>query len=354
MTLLATRTDDQNEVAEEELYSDDECGEDEDAELQRPPRHRDTDIQDIEDDDDNETSESEDSIEGLDTSEAVVVEEADTDDEEDILTATAIVDPNHLGINSVDHGDETPKKRRRSTPKRKRFDRDEAAAEARAMLHNTLSRLPSVVGEGSHVIRSMGKIRTDDTRYSNRHHIYPVGFSCDRYEFSPVHGRILKLRCTILDGATVRAKQKQMGLEVTVSEGPLFRIMWGPGIDDETDSPSEYSYDMDRYSEAITKASYLAFNQRALIPMEGLRVRVKYEGDQYYAGTIISVEDNGDGSTEISVQYDDGSTEQAKYPDPDITLIPPGGYFYVLQYSMHDHTQTFFQAPMMNIWRMEK
>jgi hypothetical protein len=320
MTLLVTRSDDENDVIEEELYSDDEC-EDEDAELHRIPRHRD------DEDDENETSESDDSDEGLDTSEAVVIAEADSDDDEEILTATAIVDQNHLEINAIDQGDETPKKRRRSTPKRKRFDRDEAAAEARAMLHHTLSRLPSVVGEGSHVIRSMGKIRTDDARYSNQHHIYPVGFSCDRYEFSPVHGRILKLRCTILDGATVRAKQKEMGLEVTVSEGPLFRIMWGPGIDDETDSPSEYSYDMDRYSEPITKASYLAFNKRNLTPMEGMRVRVKYEGDQYYAGTIVSVEENEDGTTEISVQYDDGSTEQAEYPDPDITLIPPGEHF---------------------------
>jgi hypothetical protein len=176
----------------------------------------------------------------------------------------------------------------------------------------------------SHVVRAMGRIRADDDRYSNQNHIYPVGFSCDRYEFSPVHGRILKLRCTILDGKKIRARQERLGKPVTAPDGPLFRIMWGGGIDDDNESPTEYRYNVDRYSAPITKTSNLSSIQKNMIPEEGMRVRVKYERNQWYSGTIVDVDNNGKGETEITVQYDDGSTEHAIYPDPDITLYLPG------------------------------
>ncbi|KAI2502950.1 hypothetical protein MHU86_11537 [Fragilaria crotonensis] len=239
-------------------------------------------------------------------SEAVIVEAEETDDDdEEVLTATAIVETSADG--------ESAKKRKRPGPKPKRrrieSDREEAAAEARAMLQHTVTRLPMAVGE-SHVVRAMGSICTDDERFWNSHHIYPVGFSCDRYEFSPVHGRILKLRCSVLDGRKVRAKQKDLDMGVTASDGPLFRIMWGGGIDDESDTP---------------------FAVQKLEPEEGMRVRVKYERNQWYSGTIVDVDETANGETEISVQYDDGSTERAIYPDSDITLFPPGSQYESLE-----------------------
>jgi F/Y-rich N-terminus len=253
-------------------------------------------------------------------SEAVIV--ADDSDDDEILTATAV---------AVD--DEGGAKRRKKPgpkPKRKRIesDREEAATEARAMLLHTVSRLPMAIGE-SHVVRAMGRIRTDGQNYSNQNHIYPVGFSCDRYEFSPVHGRILKLRCTILDGKKIRARQEKLGKPVTAPDGPVFRIMWGAGIDDDNESPTEYRYNVERYSAAITKTSNLSSIQKNMKPEEGLRVRVKYERNQWYSGTIVDVDDNGKGETEITVQYDDGSMEHAIYPDPDITLYLPGASLFL-------------------------
>jgi hypothetical protein len=254
-------------------------------------------------------------------SEAVIVADDNSDDEE-ILTATAVA------VDDAEGAIKRSRKKPGPKPKRKRIesDREEAATEARAMLVHTVSRLPMAIGE-SHIVRAMGRIRTDDDHYSNQNHIYPVGFSCDRYEFSPVHGRILKLRCTILDGKKIRARQEKLGKPVTAPDGPLFRIMWGGGIDDDNESPTEYRYNVDRYSAPITKTSNLSSIQKNMKPEEGMRVRVKYERNQWYSGTIVDVDNNGKGETEITVQYDDGSMEHAIYPDPDITLYLPGACF---------------------------
>lgn len=308
---------------DEELDSDDEDdGEDDDRITNHHNHHRD----ELNASDDDRSAGSDDRggtpVPSEAASEAVVVEaENSDDDDEEVLTATAIIETSADG--------DSAKKRKRPGPKPKRrrieSDREEAAAEARAMLQHSVTRLPMTVGE-SHVVRSLGSICTDDERFSSAHHIYPAGFSCDRYEFSPVHGRILKLRCAVLDGRKVRARQKELGVKVTATDGPLFRIMWGSGIDDDNESPPEYRYDMEACSPQININSYLPSNQKKLEPEIGMRVRVKYEGNQWYSGTIVDVDETANGETEISVQYDDGSTEQAIYPDPDIILFLPGEF----------------------------
>jgi hypothetical protein len=266
-------------------------------------------------------------------SEAVVVAEDGEEDDEDEVLAAVVVEEGG-GTSATATAESTSEKKRRRPgpkPKRKRLESDRrvAAKEAQAMLRHSVPKLPMALGE-SQIVRSFGRLYPEDRRFSNQHHIYPVGYSCDRYEFSPSHGRIIKLRCTILDGTKVRAKQQDLGLKVTAPKGPIFRIMWGGGIDDESEAPIEYPYDMDVYSAAVTSESNKSksppppMKKTTLAPAEGMRVKVKYERDQWYNGTITDIDDDGQGQTEITIEYDDGSSEHASYPDPDITLCLPG------------------------------
>jgi len=253
-------------------------------------------------------------------SEVVVV--ASDEEEEDEVLATVLVDEDAPILTS----NKRSRKKPGPKPKRKRTSADcrEAVEEARAMLQHVVGRLPMSIGSGGNIarVRALGKVTMDDDRFSSTHHIYPVGFSCDRYEFSPVHGRIIKLRCTIFDGEKVKKTQKENGLKVTYPEGPLFRIMWGVGIDEEQDI-ADYPYDMNMVSSAIKNGKY-ENNADELLPVEGMRVRVKYDQDQWYTGTITEAEEQEKGEVEITIQYDDGSIEHAVYPDPDIDLFVPG------------------------------
>mmetsp|Transcript_810 Transcript_810/g.1246 ORF Transcript_810/g.1246 Transcript_810/m.1246 type:complete len:2185 (+) Transcript_810:285-6839(+) len=251
-------------------------------------------------------------------SEVIVV--ASDDEEDDEVLATVLVEEGDASSPS----NKRSRKKPGPKPKRKRTsdDCEDAAEEARAMLQHIVTRLPMNIGDDGTLVRALGRVVTNDERFSSSHHIYPVGFSCDRYEFSPVHGRIVKFRCTILDGKDVQKKQEENGLEVTVSNGPLFRIMWGAGIDEEQNTV-DYRYQMNLVSSAVTNGKPEE-NSEELIPDEGMRVRVKYERDQWYSGTITEVEEQKNGESEITIQYDDGSLEHAIYPDPDIVLYVPG------------------------------
>jgi hypothetical protein len=117
--------------------------------------------------------------------------------------------------------------------------------------------------------------------------------------------------------------------------------MWGQGVDEDVDKV-EYPYDPYANSApilasenddevAIPAAPGGSANTMAL-PTNGMRVKVRFEKDQFYYGTIIAVEAKESDSkkkkkkktVEIVVQYDDGSTEEAPFPDPDIMLVMPG------------------------------
>jgi hypothetical protein len=211
-----------------------------------------------------------------------------------------------------------------------------AANLARELLYETVPRLPFPLSD-QYIVRNFGqlKVGNQSSRYSSKHALYPVGFSCDRYEFSPVHGRILKLRCAILDG-------KRIGVE-----GPVFRVMWGQGVDEDVDKV-EYPYDpfsnsapiIGRGSEDVVAVPAGAGYQppvEQVVPTPGMRVRSRFSKEQYYHGTITSVkEKDGDKvssskgkkttkkTVHLEIKYDDGSTEEAIFPDPDITLMMPG------------------------------
>lgn len=218
-------------------------------------------------------------------------------------------------------------------------DRLEAAAAARSMLEETVPRLPVYVSD-SHTVRSMGHLQlehptaTGAPKFSSASALYPVGFSCDRYEFSPVHGRVLKMRCTIFHGSKI--KEAQEDPDESIPDGPVFRVMWGQGVDDDADIV-DYPYDVHAQSayKSADKVDAVAMpvtgkNNENLEPQEGMRVKVRFENNEYYAGTIVDVGDEDFDKKkrqtfyEIWIDYDDGTSEEAVFPDPDISLFLPG------------------------------
>jgi hypothetical protein len=249
---------------------------------------------------------------------AVVVD----DDEPETMAAAAAVGATPTKTKS--------KKKRKSMEISR--DNFEAAQASRMMLVQSVPRLPLTVSE-SHSVRSFGRIcvekQEDGPLFSSPSALYPVGFSCDRYEFSPVHGRILKLRCTILDGQQVQEKQRELNLPVYPTKGPIFRIMWGEGIDDTSDT-FEYAYNPYLNSACLINSGTSNKVNAQLFPEEGMRVRVRYEHDQWYAGTIAECaaaganHQTGVMNYEMRIAYDDGSEERVSYPDPDVSLYQPG------------------------------
>lgn len=250
-------------------------------------------------------------------------------------------------------------------------EKAEAAQSARNKLQEAVTRLPHKFSD-SHTIRSFGRINPEynvsplDALYSSPHAIYPMGFSCDRFEFSPVHGRVIKMRCDILDGSSLREQREQMqkdeaklksdesGEPMLVDEkmpgeqdienlgdGPVFRVTWGEGV--EQDKILEPSCPFDPYVasahlgggvDAIavplsSKKGKLKGNTMGL-PEVGMRVSVRFDKSKMYGGAITKVKPSEKKTKNkmvvcsITIQYDDGVTEVSDFPDPDIVVAHQG------------------------------
>lgn len=221
-----------------------------------------------------------------------------------------------------------------------------AAEAAREMLIQTVPRLPVKINE-THTVRNFGHLRLEPAgepvKFCSANTLHPVGFSCDRFEFSPAHGRVLKMRCSILDGTQIKENQADLGMDSDdFPEGPIFRVMWGQGIDEDTDKV-DYPYDIYSNSspvstsdkvDAVAIAAAPGGSGGKVVPEEGMRVQVRFDSDQFYHGSITSVKEKETEkgkkkkkkAVEISIRYDDGSTEAAVFPDPDITLVMPGKF----------------------------
>ena len=394
----------------------------------------------------------------------------------------------------------------------------DAAISSRSFLSSNVEILPFPVSENI-VVRSFGRIKVErdalpasskkkkskstkddkdgdgtssrvEPLYSSAASIHPVGFSCDRFEFSPIHGRMIRLRCDILDGAKVQnlrnaqkkaevmakrvakakktreenkrkkeeaeaaaaaaaaaaatesqpevkadgtaavqadaasssaaeagqpsaaaavASQGPSSVASTVDpapaassapapavaasgvadteletkssnqikeeeqtsgeaskdtgtedasddlptplltldddddyDGPIFRVMWGAGI--EQNPENDYSYPYDVYSASapltddVVDAVAVPLDGsghvlgRSMVPEVGMRVSVRFDETRWYGGTITKVKDDSKkggkklspGQRLLSIDYDDGNQEEAAYPDPDILLRPPG------------------------------
>ena len=233
---------------------------------------------------------------------------------------------------------ETTKKRKRKTKKTGKNPgipgisamRIDAANRARESLIQTVCQLPVPISD-TFTVRSFGQLHVEAAnKFSTPQALFPVGYCCDRYEYSPVHGRVLKLRCAILDGQSTNIDH----------DGPLFRVMWGEGVDEDTDKVL-YPYDPYTNSAPVTSsgsddvvavpAAAGGSSNEMIPPIAGMRVKVRFDKDQFYYGTISSVEDTTSDKrkkkkkqVKIVVKYDDGNSEEAVYPDPDISLVMPG------------------------------
>lgn len=231
-----------------------------------------------------------------------------------------------------------------------------AANAARTKLEQKVTHLPHRVSS-SHTVRSFGRImpeykatELDDTQYANPHSIYPVGFSCDRFEFSPIHGRIIKMRCDVLDGKELRERREHLENDTKMSSsgdkdmdslgnGPIFRVTWGEGV--EEDKVTEPSCPFDPYvasahlsgdvdAIAVPAKKGKAKSSSAL-PEVGMRVSVRFDKCKMYGGSITKVKPmekqsrNKKALCNISIKYDDGVTETTAYPDPDIVVAMMAG-----------------------------
>jgi len=219
-----------------------------------------------------------------------------------------------------------------------------AASSARANLQQSVTTLPAWLADTS--VRSFGRLFLDrdmeHNLFATTTALYPIGFSCDKYEYSPVHGRTVKLRCSILSGKAIKEKQRASGYPVSsfLHDGPVFRIMWGQGIDEDDDTV-EYAYHPFTHSSPLTSdgVEAVAFADpgnslapNVIAPEPGMRVKVRFEQTKQYCGTITQVTQTVASKKKrkqntISVVYDDGFSEDIMYPDPDVTLLLPGTYF---------------------------
>jgi hypothetical protein len=252
----------------------------------------------------------------------------------------------------------------------------EAANDARSMLRESIRVLPFPVAETQ--VRSLGRLcvqvdsggsdskskKSADVRnFCTSSALYPIGFSCDRYEFSPVHGRVLKMRCSILEGRSIKARQKEL-LKVTKSDdstsstppikiteianihnGPIFRITWGRGLDEEPEKNTEYPYDPDVNSKPlfvnsrgkpVSEIKNVGGREKVIKPEKGMQVRVRFENDQFHTGHITKVTKSVDNTNvnkntgkstrnvTVTVKFDYGAKETFLYPDPDLVVVMPG------------------------------
>ncbi len=280
-------------------------------------------------------------------------DEDDDDDEDDppILPRTP-KSKTHKSSASTGKGKGSKKKRKIKSRRHSTGDADGISADrltaadaAREMLLQTVPRLPVPMND-AYIVRNFGQLRIEHdgiNAFSTPNALYPVGFCCDRYDFSPVHGRVIKLRCSILDGLRTNLHYN----------GPIFRVMWGQGVDEDIDRV-EYPYNPYANSAPITEgeddviavpAGTEMTQSRQGVPSPGMRVKVRFDENQYYYGAIEGVrspkqEEQGDDKNnkpqqhvEIVIRYDDGSMEEAEFPDPDIYLVMPGmcWFFFLLR-----------------------
>lgn len=257
-----------------------------------------------------------------------------------------------------------------------------AAQSARTNLQDVVPRLPHRVTD-SHTVRSFGRIRPEynvsnplDSLYSSPHAIYPVGFSCDRFEFSPIHGRVIKMRCDILDGNVLKESREALKKEKVkasssgkeeekdappalveeskssvpggdvenLGDGPVFRVTWGEGV--EEDKLLEPSCPFDPYVasahlggdvDAIAvPLSSKKGGKPAGLPEVGMRVSVRFDKGKTHGGAITKVEpiekkpkSRKKAICDITIQYDDGVKEVAGFPDPDIQVAYQGEYYLI-------------------------
>ncbi|KAL7511584.1 hypothetical protein ACHAXN_008574 [Cyclotella atomus] len=271
------------------------------------------------------------------------------DSDEDAVAAIVVQEDDVAVAEVVNVNPKRPKKKAKTRPKKKttgvatavpvnkftaKPESIKAASAAREELHSKVTSLPYSIGDYC-IIRCLGRLDSsyDPSKeskgysYSKADALYPIGFSVDRYDYSPVHGRVIKIRCEILDGRLLKLEKNEPNghrnsygvVDQDLGDGPVFRVMWGEGIDadDDTDTTTPISFPSDTSTSSEK-------------PTVGTRVSVRFDNDEYYQGKITKVNTSKKTSTQyntnwnITILYDDGVVEHTSYPDPDIRIYPPG------------------------------
>lgn len=272
-------------------------------------------------------------------------------------------------------------KKSKSIPENKRLTKQEqanhrrkikAAQEAREFLKDSVPQIPiSIQGI---LVRKMGVIYVDppdvakveaggvkaiglqvkEEKYSNARALHPVGYSADWFVHSPVHNRAIQCRCDILRGMS----------------GPLFRVRWGKGLD-QTDAASAVTslvnapnganligpFEIDKATPVLLGDSFQSLSKKKKPsnhyfdnhdghgnwrkPEIGMRIRVKFEGDEagWYEGTVVGVilnkspNSSSEGSKTsftLQIEYDNGEVEEETYPGEGIRLFTDEGKLIIL------------------------
>jgi len=218
----------------------------------------------------------------------------------------------------------------------------EAAEKSRDFLLHSVEQLPFIASD-SFIVRNFGRLKEETEKrplevlYSSPSALYPVGYSCDRYELSPIHGRLLKLRCEILDGSKygnllTENRNDNETEECSAYDGPIFRILWGRAID-EWEFDQSIPFDLNSITSSIGVSDHIKTGNR--YPESGMRVKVRFDEDLWYKGVLGEViahgkkklsgfSQNGNHSFTAQILYDDGSTEQIELPDPDVIILAQG------------------------------
>ena len=271
----------------------------------------------------------------------------------------------------------------------------EAAASARSELRSAVARLPCAVSD-THTVRDFGTVRREAGGVGGPGHqaclyavpdaLYPVGFSCDRTEYSPVHGRSVRMRCDILDGAALRERRERLerqrlekqqlkqqqgegdegssngkdddsegakeegndedgsSLPPLVEErryadvdrlgdGPVFRVTWGEGLDADC-AGGQTTCPFDPY--------VLSGEAETPRPEAGTRVSVKFDDSgEVHGGVIMEVNDHvPDENASKKAAGNKASTRSAAPRPPlcDVTILYDSGTFETAAYPDPDIT----------------
>jgi len=213
--------------------------------------------------------------------------------------------------------------------------------------HREVPALPACIGDRACILYNFGSVVEDNSytsKYSKPTSIHPIGFSCTRFEYSPVHGRVIRIRCDVLPG-------------------PTFAISWGRGVDEEpvvqmrsfdpfpsADDPinilrakKDATSDMNCISND-SNGMYIGSKGNILPPCVGMSVKVRFDNDWWYGGTVSGVDEisEEEGENEesageedvknkntgskrtwaLSITYDDGAVEDdILYPSKDVLMF---------------------------------
>ena len=246
-------------------------------------------------------------------------------------------------------------------------DRAQAIAHARNLLLMEVPALPILLNSSSAtaecLIESFGEVQTynnnnnaSSTSQSNRRRsryckpsaIYPIGFQCVRYEYSPLHGRMIALRCSVRSGPVFVISFGDVNEidrnNINENNGNMNVNAGLRSFDPYPDVQAPAVYHRDNYerddSATVTASSTVKWDAlgNTIPPQVNYAAKVRFDNDWWYAGYVSDVNTKPNAndlnavdtlstsasSWLISITFDDGAVEDdIEYPSPDVLLFHP-------------------------------